>query len=156
MKNNLKISLKPNEKIYINGAVIKVDRKVSFEFLNDVHFLLENHVLQAEDATTPLRQLYFIVQVMLMDPGVAPEARDLFRKSLPLLLDTFEDEDVRSALKQIDRLIGEDRVFEALKEIRALYEREDQILQSKPASEEPLRAEPLPERHLRAVGEKYR
>ena len=48
MKNTLKISLKPNEKIYINGAVLKVDRKVSIELLNDVQFLLENHVLQAE------------------------------------------------------------------------------------------------------------
>ena len=55
MKPTLKISLKPNEKIYINGAVVKVDRKVSIEFLNDVQFLLENHVLQAEQASTPLR-----------------------------------------------------------------------------------------------------
>ena len=46
MKNTLKISLKPNEKIYINGAVLRVDRKVSIELLNDVQFLLENHVLQ--------------------------------------------------------------------------------------------------------------
>ena len=29
MTNTLKISLKPNEKIYINGAVLRVDRKVS-------------------------------------------------------------------------------------------------------------------------------
>jgi flagellar protein FlbT len=64
MKNTLKISLKPNEKIYINGAVVRVDRKVSIEFLNDVQFLLENHVLQPEDASTPLRQLYFIAQMI--------------------------------------------------------------------------------------------
>ncbi len=25
--------------------------------------------MQAEDATTPLRQIYFVVQVMLMDPA---------------------------------------------------------------------------------------
>jgi flagellar protein FlbT len=41
MKNTLKISLKPNEKIYLNGAVIRVDRKVTLELLNDVQFLLE-------------------------------------------------------------------------------------------------------------------
>ena len=75
MKNTLRISLKPNEKIYINGAVVKVDRKVAIEFLNDVQFLMENHVLQPEQATTPLRQLYFIVQVILMTPGSADEAR---------------------------------------------------------------------------------
>ena len=47
MSQTLRITLKANEKIYINGAVIRADRKVSLELLNDVQFLLENHVLQA-------------------------------------------------------------------------------------------------------------
>ncbi|TIP15060.1 MAG: flagellar biosynthesis repressor FlbT, partial [Mesorhizobium sp.] len=47
MSNTLKISLKPNEKIYINGAVVRVDRKVTIELMNDVQFLLESHVIQA-------------------------------------------------------------------------------------------------------------
>ncbi len=83
MKNTLKISLRPNEKIYLNGAVIRTDRKVTIELLNDVQFLLESHVLQAADATTPLRQLYFMVQMMLIDPQTLPQARELFRKTLP-------------------------------------------------------------------------
>ena len=83
MTNVLKISLKPNEKIYINGAVIRVDRKVTVELMNDVQFLLESHVIQAEDASTPLKQLYFILQIMLMNPPGAVEARDMFRRSLP-------------------------------------------------------------------------
>src|SRR5690606_20785403 len=95
MKNTLKISLRPNEKIYINGAVIRADRKVSIELLNDVHFLLESHVMQPQNASTPLRQLYFITQVILMNPGEADDARDMFRKSLPLLLATFSDEQIK-------------------------------------------------------------
>ncbi len=75
MKNTLKISLKPNEKIYLNGAVIRVDRKVTIELLNDVQFLLESHVLQANEASTPLRQLYFMVQIMLIDPQGAAGPR---------------------------------------------------------------------------------
>ena len=65
----MNITLRAGEKLYINGAVIRVDRKATIELLNDVTFLLENHVLQASQATTPLRQIYFAVQVMLMDPG---------------------------------------------------------------------------------------
>lgn len=128
MKNTLKITLKPGEKIYVNGAVVKVDRKVALEFLNDVQFLLESHVLQPEDASTPLRQLYFIVQVMLMNPNGADEARDMFRQSLSLLLASFRNEQVLSTLKNIDRLVGEGEVFEALKAIRTLYRAEDAIL----------------------------
>jgi len=121
MKPTLKISLKPNEKIYINGAVVRVDRKVTLELLNDVHFLLEGHVLQPEDASTPLRQLYFILQMMLMNPDGAEEARGMFRKSLPLLIANFSDATIRSTLKHVDQLVGESHIFEALKAIRSLY-----------------------------------
>ncbi|MCR5855872.1 flagellar biosynthesis repressor FlbT [Mesorhizobium sp. J428] len=130
MKNTLKISLKPNEKIYINGAVVRVDRKVSIEFLNDVQFLLENHVMQPEKASTPLRQLYFIAQIILMTPGAAEEARAMFRKSLSLLLANFTDDGILAGLKEIDRLVGEDQVYDALKAIRALYPIEAMILDS--------------------------
>src|SRR5690606_33595761 len=97
-------TLRANEKLYINGAVLRADRRVSIEVLNDVHFLLENHVLQAEDASTPLRQLYFIVQILLIDPGAAEEARTLFRKSLPLLLASFSDQQILSGIKHVDHL----------------------------------------------------
>ena len=128
MKNTLKITLRPGEKIFINGAVVRTARKVSLEFLNDVQFLLENHVLQPEDASTPLRQLYFIVQVMLMNPDGAGEARDMFRRSLAALLSSFRNEQVLAALKNIDRLVSEGEVYEALKAIRTLYRAEEDIL----------------------------
>lgn len=134
MKNTLKISLRAGEKVYVNGAVIRADRKVSLEFLNDVQFLLEQHVLQAAEASTPLRQLYFIVQVMLMNPDGAVEARDMFRASLPLLLAAFTDEHICASLKQIDRIVAEGRVYEALKMIRGLYPLEAVALGRAPAA----------------------
>lgn len=130
MKNTLKISLKANEKIYVNGAVIKADRKVSLEFLNDVQFLLQSHVLQAEDASTPMRQLYFIVQIMLMDPAGTEAAHKAFVTTLARLLSAFRDEHVLSGLKYVDRLVQEGQVYEALKAIRGLYPLEDEILGS--------------------------
>ncbi|MEO3384874.1 flagellar biosynthesis repressor FlbT [Mesorhizobium sp. CAU 1741] len=138
MKNTLKITLKANEKIYVNGAVIKTDRKVALEFLNDVQFLLEGHVLQPEDATTPLRQLYFIVQVILMNPDGAADAREMLRRSLPLMLSCFSDEQILSSLKHIDRLVSEGHVYEALKALRGLYPREARILADADDSTSPL------------------
>ncbi|MBZ9818622.1 flagellar biosynthesis repressor FlbT [Mesorhizobium sp. CA4] len=130
MTNTLKISLKPNEKIYINGAVIRVDRKVTIELMNDVQFLLESHVIQADQASTPLRQLYFIVQIMLINPTGAAEARDMFRRSLPMLIASFDNQDICNSLKQIDRMVGENEIYEALKAIRALYPLERKALES--------------------------
>ena len=72
---NVSLNLRARERIFVNGAVLKVDRKVSLELLNDATFLLEAHVLQAEQATTPVRRLYFIAQAMLIDPTNARNAR---------------------------------------------------------------------------------
>ena len=70
MKNTLKISLRANEKIYLNGAVVRADRKVSIELLNDVQFLLESHVLQPQDASTPLRQLRGLQELVELGVGL--------------------------------------------------------------------------------------
>ena len=128
MKSSLRISLKTGEKIFINGAVLRVDRKVGLEFLNDVTFLLENHVLQPEDATTPLRQLYFIVQMMLINPEGAEQSQAMFKKSVVMLLNCFSNEQILTELKHIDAMVAEGRVFESLKAIRALYKVEEEIL----------------------------
>lgn len=128
MKSSLRISLKSGEKIFINGAVLRVDRKVSLEFLNDVTFLLENHVLQPADATTPLRQLYFIVQMMLINPEGADQSMNMFKKSVMMLLNCFQNEEIRGELKRVDEIVSGGKPFEALKVIRKLYPLEDAIL----------------------------
>lgn len=128
MKSSLRISLKAGERIFINGAVLKVDRKVALEFLNDVTFLLENHVLQPEDANTPLRQLYFIIQMMLINPEGAEQSMSMFRKSIVMLLTCFKNDEVLVELKHIDGMVTQGRAFEALKAVRALYPIEEQVL----------------------------
>lgn len=147
MKSTLRISLKSGERIFINGAVLRVDRKVALEFLNDVTFLLENHVLQPEDATTPLRQLYFIAQMMLINPEGADQSQMMFRKSVSMLLNCFKDEEVLAELKRIDGLVSSGRAFDALKAIRGLYTIEDRILNNHemtPATIEQIRKEIAP------------
>jgi flagellar protein FlbT len=124
----MRISLRAGEKIYVNGAVLRVDRKVSLELLNDVTFLLESHVIHADEATTPLRQLYFAVQTMLIDPADAAPARALFESMFRSLRDTFRSAQVLTGLAVVDDLVRAGRTFEALKAIRALFPLEARIL----------------------------
>jgi flagellar biosynthesis repressor protein FlbT len=147
MKSTLRISLKSGERIFINGAVLRVDRKVALEFLNDVTFLLENHVLQPEEATTPLKQLYFIAQMMLINPEGAQQSMAMFRKSITMLLSCFRDEEVLAELKRIDGMVSTGRAFDALKAIRGLYQIEQKILSNEelsPAAVEQIRKEIAP------------
>ena len=128
MTGHLKVHLKPNERVYINGGVIRVDRKVTIELLNEVVFLLEGHILQEEQATTPMRQLYFIVQSMLMEPKCEPIARQLYEQSHRALLMTFKNQDVLDGLMEVKGLIERGRAFEALRKIRSLFPIEEDIL----------------------------
>lgn len=121
----MNITLRAGERLYINGAVIRVDRKATIELLNDVTFLLENHVMQADQATTPLKQIYFAVQVMLMDPGATTAATTLSRRLIDAALTAFEDPTIIAGLKTISGQIDRGRNFEALKALRALFPLEE-------------------------------
>lgn len=140
----MNLSLRANEKIYINGAILKFDRKVSLELMNDATFLLEAHVIQPDQTTTPLRQLYFVIQTMLIDPKNAGIARQLFDRMLMTTACIFEDATVLFGLQHIDRLIAEERYFEALKQLRALYPTEATILASSGQAREPMFEQTIP------------
>lgn len=128
MKKPIQISLKAGERIYLNGAVVRVDRKVSLELLNDVAFLLEAHVLQADQTTTPLRQLYFILQTILMDPPNADATKVLYHEVHASTFDSFTNEAVRAGLTVVAELLDADRVFDAMRTIRSLFPAEEAIL----------------------------
>ena len=121
----MNITLRAGERLYINGAVIRVDRKATIELLNDVTFLLENHVMQAGQATTPLRQIYFAVQVMLMDPGATAVATALSRRLMESAQKAFENPLILAGLNMISGQIDRGRNFEALKALRALFPLEE-------------------------------
>jgi flagellar protein FlbT len=124
----MKISLRAGERVYINGAVLRVDRKVSVELVNDVMFLLEGQVMQASDATTAMRQLYFIVQLMLINPTNVADAAALYGQHYAALWAVCESSEMLEGLAAIDELVGATRYFEALKRIRALFPVEQAIL----------------------------
>ncbi len=117
----MNISLRRGERIFINGAVLKVDRKVCLELLNDVTFLLENHVMQAENANTPLKRLYFVIQTMLMSPNDCESALELCREMFVSLSAGPLDPRIMEGLRSAVRHIEDKRMFDALKVVRALF-----------------------------------
>jgi flagellar biosynthesis repressor protein FlbT len=128
MTNSLRLSLKAGERIYLNGAVLRVDRKVTFELLNEAHFLLSHHIITAQETTTPLRQLYFIVQTMLMSPATAGATKAMCRGSIVALARAFENHDVLGGLVRVFGYIDEDRPYEALRTLRKLLPIEAEVL----------------------------
>ncbi|MBS0235488.1 MAG: flagellar biosynthesis repressor FlbT [Proteobacteria bacterium] len=124
MAGGLKITLRAGERIFINGGVLRVDRKVSMELMNDVIFLLEQHVMKPEETTTPFRQLYFMIQMMLMDPSLHLKARTMARESVANLLESISDPHLIKGLTETGELLDNDRPFDALKKVRTLLPQE--------------------------------
>lgn len=119
------ITLRAGEKLFLNGAVLRADRKVSLELMNDATFLLEAHVMSVEKATSPLRQLYFIVQMMLMNPLDVTAARGLFEASLPQMRVAYPSGAVQDALEQTQSFVAGARYFDALKVLRGVFASDD-------------------------------
>ncbi|MBO1904404.1 flagellar biosynthesis repressor FlbT [Microvirga sp. 3-52] len=122
MKAKMRFSLKAGERIFINGAVLTVSQKVTLSLLNEARFLLESHVLQVTEATTPMRQLYFVVQSLLINPQEAGKVMGAFRKLHDALVQVAADEGVKDTLGKVGDLVEADRTFDALKLIRTLFE----------------------------------
>ncbi len=128
MSRPMQITLRAGDRVYINGAVVRAQRKVTLELLNDVNFLLDSHVIQADDTSTPLRQLYFVLQAVLIDPQNAPSTRRLFDVVLESTLSTFTNDTVLDGLKQVQANVEDNKVFEGLKTLRTLFAIETTIL----------------------------
>jgi len=122
------LKLRAGEKLYLNGAVITVDRKVTIELLNDATFLLEAHVIQPQQANTPLRQLYFVLQMQLMEREGAPLARQMFRTMLDSTCEAFGSSGVVEGLRLAGALVESNKLFEALRTIRGLFPLEAGIM----------------------------
>ncbi len=121
----MNITLRAGERFFINGAVIRIDRKATIELLNDVTFLLENHVMQTKDATTLTRQIYFAVQVMLMDPSATPTAARLANSLIETALGAYRTPELISGLRRVAQSLGRGRNFEAMKMLRGFFALED-------------------------------
>lgn len=130
----MNITLRAGERFFINGAVIRIDRKATVELLNDVTFLLENHVMQASDATTLTRQIYFAVQIMLMDPAAVVSASPLAHSLIGTALGAYRSPDLLTGLRGVAHSLARGRNFEAMRALRGLFPLEDRDLAEEAAA----------------------
>ena len=130
MSKSIHISLRAGESVFVNGAILRVDRKTSLEFLNDVTFLLESHFLKPEEATTPLRKMYLHVQRLLTEPSAGFSIRQGFYEIHTHLIAACDHDQLCDGLAEVKGMINNGRSFEALKTLRKLFDVEAEYLAS--------------------------
>ena len=121
----LRLTLKPFERLIINGAAIRNgDRPVSFLIENQCKFLRESEIMRESDADTDCKKLCVTLQVLYLvdDPAAAIElfyaqARELMSMQpsyAPYLLKIqteIEAEQYYKAFKQGRELIAYERTL---------------------------------------------
>ena len=114
------ISLRRGERIFVNGAVLRVDRKVCIELMNDVTFLLEHHIIQPQDASSPLKKLYLAIQTILISPVNKETSVDICLEMIKTFLLLTKDQLLIDCLLDVRNLLNAERPFDALKSLRAI------------------------------------
>lgn len=125
----LKIRLRPNEKVIINGAVIQNGgRATSFLVQNFAQILREPEVMQEEDANTPVRRAYFACQLMLVDPANAANYRGHFDSFARDLRGALINPVVLAELDAAERAVDEKNFYIALRHLRIVMDYEAILL----------------------------
>lgn len=129
----LKLSLKPHEKFVVNGAVmINGDRKGEIVLQNKASILREKDILQPQDASTPLKRVYFPIQMMYLDSASGGDNVDVYYDSFAERMADFmgvvSNPDVLAACVAISRDVLGGQYYRALMTCRRLFEYEQELL----------------------------
>ena len=125
----LKLSLKPGEKIAINGAVIvNGDRRAEFVVENQANVLRERDILMAEEASSPARRVYLPVMMMALDPAARRSAFPEFERRLTEFAGAITDPGALSLCLKISAAVANGAYYRALTGCRALIEFETERL----------------------------
>lgn len=122
----LVIDLKPGEKILIGTAVITNDsQRTRLHIAGDAPILREKDIMKAEEADSPCRRIYFLIQCMYM----SPRPDEYFEKYFGMI------REVQSAAPStalffatINEKILSGSYYLAMKEARELIKYEDELI----------------------------
>ena len=124
----LKITLKPNEKMIVGGAVVTNGNSKNTDLIieNNVPVLRQKDILSEQDATSPCRRIYFIIQLMYIDEENLIEHQSIYWKLIRELLDTVPR--LTKHIDQINENILGGNFYRALKLAGELIGYEQEVL----------------------------
>jgi flagellar protein FlbT len=123
----LVLTLKPDERVIIAGAVIKNGSSVShLQIENHVTLLRQKDILTETEATTPCNKIYFAIQLMYIGDGLTSELAevywDLVRDVLAAAPSTNE------LITQISAYVVDSNFYSALKVAKKLILYEEELI----------------------------
>ena len=123
---SLRVVLKPFERIVIGQSVItNSESRTTFLIDGEAPILREKDILTAETANTPVKRLYFCIQMMYLENDI-PKYQDLYMGFIKDLLEAVPS--FRTSIETASKLILSGSLYNSLKEVRKLIKREEELL----------------------------
>jgi len=122
----LVIDLKPKERIIVGNAVITNDnQRTRLHIEGEAPILRERDVMREEDATSPCKRIYFIIQLMYLAKD-ATELYDTYFTALREVQDAAPSTTLLIA--DISQHILGGHYYKALREARKLIDYEQELM----------------------------
>ena len=134
----LKITLKPNEKMIVGGAVITNGNIKNTDLIieNNVPILRQKDILSEKDATSPCSRIYFLIQLMYIDEENIATHQHTYWELIRKLLDAVPR--LTGHIDQINENILSGNCYRALKLASELIDYEQEILEYVYADTDPI------------------
>ena len=130
----LKLSLKPGEKFVLNGAVVQNgDRRGVLLLQNKASVLREKDIMQAEEANSPARRIYFPMMMMYLDEANAGRYYDEFARRMTEFMGVIGNPEILTDCVNISKHAMAREYYKALMLCRKLIEYEDERLGNVPS-----------------------
>ena len=122
----LKVELKPGERFILGDSVITNDDQRTRLFIEgDAPILREKDILRLDDADTPCKKIYLMVQMMYLATDPTPH-HDLYFSLVKDVLEAAPS--TASMIDDINNKILTGEMYKALKQTRKLIEYERELM----------------------------
>lgn len=142
----LKLTLKPRERVVVNGCVIRNgDRRQALTVENRADIVRESDMLKPDAQSTPVSKIYFLLQTALIRPETREQILTLIQSGLAELACCFGPE-MRCRIMEAANYVSVDDYYKAMSELRTVLKYEAELMQispvkpSAPAHQEMVRA----------------
>lgn len=141
----LKLKLRPEEQILINGAVVQNGRhqvELTIKTPN-TNILRLRDAIHPEDANTPVKRVCYIAQMVVAGEATIEQAADEFIPAVQALQKVFLDEGSQNTMHKALEFAQESNFYKAMQSMRKLIKYEEALLMKQVINDLPRTAEQI-------------